>query len=142
MADRGKAWDEASPRLGLNMNPRSRHRLIAQARRWMEDGSVRLRSTRLLDQCQTFVLRDAKYQAVRGGHNDLVVAWAIATAMMWVQLPVDGVDEQGLPPLVSGQPVAPRSTGRAPSGWRLGSPLSVRVRIAAGCCWPRSPRSA
>ncbi|MEW6750808.1 MAG: hypothetical protein AB1505_07500 [Candidatus Latescibacterota bacterium] len=108
MADRGKAWDEATARLGLYMNLRSRHRLTAQARKWMAGGSVRPRSVQLLDQCNTFVLRDTKYQAIPGGHDDLVMAWVIAIEMMRVQLLADGVGAQGLAPLVNGQPVEPR----------------------------------
>lgn len=103
MADTGQGWDKATPKLGINVNLRSRHRLIAQARRWLEDGSARVRSRSLLAQMETFVLRDAKYQAIPGGHDDLVMAYCFAVEMLRVSSLRD--NPGGLPPMLDGEVV-------------------------------------
>ena len=85
-ANQGKAYDEATPTLGYNMNLRTRPLLVAQGRRSIEDGSVTLRSRHLLGEFETFALEMGKFQAIRGGHDDLVMAYLIACEMMRVVL--------------------------------------------------------
>jgi hypothetical protein len=103
--DTGQGWDKATPRLGINVNLLSRHRLIAQARRWLEEKVLFIYSRYLIEQMETFVLRDAKYQAIPGGHDDLVMAFVILVDML--RITTMGGAHQDLPALVNGEPVAP-----------------------------------
>ena len=100
--DTGRPWDTPTPRLGLNVNLRSRHRLIAQARRWLEDDAVFIYSRWLLEQMETFVLRDAKYQAIPGGHDDLVMAFVLTVDML--RICSAQAEAVNYAPLIGGEP--------------------------------------
>lgn len=103
MRDRGRPYDEATPRLGLNMNARLRARLIAQSRRLLKDGSLSINSIRLVGQMEAFHLNGLKYEAIGGAHDDLVMAWLIASHLMWHQMEVEEMKATGLAPLVDGE---------------------------------------
>ena len=81
----GEPWDKATPKLGFNMNLKTRFILIAQARRWMEDGAVLPHSAQLMTQFETFVFGNTKFEAGAGAHDDLVMAWVIAIEMVKFQ---------------------------------------------------------
>lgn len=103
MKDRGEASDQATPKLGVNMNIRTRHRYIMQAVRFAEDGSARVASQWLVRQMETFVLRDAKFQATPGGHDDYVMAYVIACEMMRYQWLFMDINDNPLLPTVEGE---------------------------------------
>lgn len=94
-----RAYDKITDKLGYNMNLRTRPILVAQARSWMEDGSAIPRSQRLLSQFEIFVHRLGRFEALPGGHDDLVMAWLLAVEMTRVALiSVDGT-QNNLNPL-------------------------------------------
>jgi hypothetical protein len=99
------SYDKPSAKLGWNTNVRSKHRLVAQGRKLMEDGSVIPHSDRLLSQFETFILQDAGYSAVKGGHDDLVMSWLIGIEMLMFATRLEKVRENPLMPLINGEPV-------------------------------------
>ena len=78
MLDKGKSYDQHTDKLGININIRNRHKLVAQARHYMSDNSVALRSRLLHAQMEIFVLRNTKFEAIPGGHDALVMAYVIS----------------------------------------------------------------
>jgi len=100
--DMGEPYDKHTIKLGINTNIRNRHRLISQARRWMEDRSAIPVSKHLVGQFETFVLRSTKFEAIPGGHDDLVMAWVIAIEMLRVHLVMDEAKHTELKPLWNG----------------------------------------
>tara|TARA_R100001594_G_scaffold68050_1_gene102343 strand:- start:194 stop:931 length:738 start_codon:yes stop_codon:yes gene_type:complete len=101
----GKPFRDATQKLGWNTNLRTRPILVAQARRYIEDASVFIRSRSLLAQFETFALEGTKFQAIAGGHDDLVMAYLIAIEMMRVQLMVKEMSGNGLRPMVDGHEI-------------------------------------
>lgn len=99
----GKPYRDATQKLGWNTNLRTRPILVAQARRYIEDESVKIRSRPLLSQFETFALEGTKFQAIRGGHDDLVMAYLIAIEMMRVQLMVYEMKSNSLNPIINGE---------------------------------------
>ena len=99
----GEPWDKATPKLGFNVNLKTRLILIAQARRWMEEGAVYPHSTDLLTQFETFVFTNTKFEAVSGAHDDLVMAWVIAIEMVKVQAEWGEAKRNQLNPYWDGQ---------------------------------------
>jgi hypothetical protein len=80
--DTGEPYDKATIKMGLNMNVKNRHKLVAQARHFWSDGSCFVASRYLAAQMEIFVLRNTKFEAIPGGHDDLVMAFVIACEMM------------------------------------------------------------
>ena len=87
----GEAFDKQTAKLGFNTNLKTRHEIIANGRKFMEDGSVTVRSQHLLSQFEIFALNSAgtKFEALSGGHDDLVMAWLIACEMFRTQLLIE-----------------------------------------------------
>jgi hypothetical protein len=98
----GEPWDKATAKLGFNMNLKTRLTLIAQARRWMEEGAVLPHSTDLLTQFETFVFTTTKFEAVSGAHDDLVMAWVIAIEMCKWQVEWGEAQQNSLNPYWQG----------------------------------------
>jgi len=103
--DTGKAFDDATPRLGLWMSAPVKARLVAWVRRLMLAGDLVPRSSELVAQFEIFVLDGINFQAIRGGHDDLVMAWLIAAEMMRVQMMYEEARQNLLVPLVNGKPI-------------------------------------
>ena len=104
-ADNKKAYLEPTARLGISMSgARRRTALIAQARKWCEDGSVVPRSQWLLAQMETFALHHGKFQGLPGSHDDLVMEFVMSVEMMRVALMING-DGKGSSPMVDGVPI-------------------------------------
>ncbi len=103
--DMGEPYDKHTIKLGINTNIRNRHRLIAQARRWMEDRSAIPVSKHLVAQFETFILRSTKFEAIPGGHDDLVMAWVIGIEMLKVHLVTKEAKHTELKPLWNGKEV-------------------------------------
>ena len=104
--DLGEPYDKHTIKLGINTNIRNRHRLISQARRWMEDRSAIPVSRHLVAQFETFVLRSTKFEAIPGGHDDLVMAWVIAIEMLRVHLMMSEAKNMELKPLWNGKEIS------------------------------------
>lgn len=102
-----RAYDKSTDKLGYNMNGRTRPILVAQGRQWMEDGSAIPRSMALLSQFETFVLRKGKYEALPGGHDDLVIAWFLAIEMARIRLQSIDASKHTQLPTVNGEEIDP-----------------------------------
>ena len=103
--NQGRPYDKATPRLGINMNARRRSELISHSRRLLEDGSLVIRSSRLVGQMESFALNGVKYEAISGAHDDLVMAYLIAGAMTVYHLEVARMSSHPLLPMVDGKEV-------------------------------------
>tara|TARA_R100001594_G_scaffold2132_3_gene8685 strand:- start:2975 stop:3712 length:738 start_codon:yes stop_codon:yes gene_type:complete len=101
----GKPFDEASPKLGYHCNVRTRPHLVAQGRHHMQEGNVIPRSSALIAQFEIFAYNGTRFQAVSGGHDDLVMAWLLAIEMFVVQLAVDETKYNVLLPTVDGESI-------------------------------------
>lgn len=101
--DDGKTYDRFTEHLGININIRNRHKLVAQARHMMEDGDAVTKSKELVSQFEIFVLQNLKYSAIPGGHDDLVMAWVITCEMMRVACERMASSELDLEPLWEGR---------------------------------------
>ncbi len=101
--DDGRSYDSFTEQLGININVSNRHKLVAQARHMMEDDIVRTSSKELVAQFEIFVLRNMKFQAIPGGHDDLVMAWVIACEMMKVACERMASTNRELEPLWEGR---------------------------------------
>ena len=105
----GEAFDKQTAKLGFNTNLKTRHEIIANGRKFMEDGSVTVRSQHLLSQFEIFALNSAgtKFEALSGGHDDLVMAWLIACEMFRTQLLIEESKDAVLLPYIDGEPFDP-----------------------------------
>tara|TARA_E500000331_G_scaffold278313_1_gene271212 strand:+ start:172 stop:903 length:732 start_codon:yes stop_codon:yes gene_type:complete len=105
----GEAFDKQTAKLGFNTNLKTRHEIIANGRKFMEDGSVTVRSQHLLSQFEIFALNSAgtKFEALSGGHDDLVMAWLIACEMFRTQLLIEESKDTVLLPYIDGEPFDP-----------------------------------
>jgi len=93
---------------GWNTNLRTRYIMINDMRQMLGDGSIRIRSLYLLDEMEIFARSPrGRYEAISGGHDDLVMAFAIAVQMLQHALLVQADDQESLAPLVNGVPVRP-----------------------------------
>jgi len=125
--DKGKGYQEQLPKLGINMNQRRRAELISKGRTWAEDESVIIKSSFLLGQMEIFQLRNGKFQAPIGGHDDLVLAYLIAVEMMEVvQLLMELDSREGLRPLADGEPV-PHDETDVGDEWEEEKPLVEKL---------------
>ena len=104
-ADRGKPYDEATAKLGIFMSAPLKARLVAWMRRAMMEGDLVPHSDRLIAQFEIFVLDGVSFQAISGGHDDLVMAWLIAGEMMRMQIAYEEARQNKLVPLVNGRPI-------------------------------------
>jgi len=86
MKEVGLAYQKPTAKLGYNMNSRTRAMLVAQARKFLTEGSTSIRSISLVGQFETFALESEKFQAIENAFDDLVMAYLIACEMMRVQL--------------------------------------------------------
>ena len=105
----GEAYDKQTAKLGFNTNLKTRHEIISNGRKFMEDGSVTVRSQHLISQFEIFALNSAgtKFEALTGGHDDLVMAWLIACEMCRSQLLIDDSKNNVLLPYIDGEPFDP-----------------------------------
>ena len=71
----------------------------------MEDRSAIPVSKHLVAQFEIFVLRSTKFEAIPGGHDDLVMAWVIAIEMLRVHLMMSDAKNTDLKPLWNGKEV-------------------------------------
>lgn len=103
----GSDVDTSTRKYGWNTNMRTRYLMINDMRSMLADGSLTVRSSWLLDEMEIFARSPrGKYEAIPGGHDDLVMAYAIAVQMFKYAL-LMRQDEEGLQPLVDGQMVRP-----------------------------------
>jgi hypothetical protein len=105
MKEVGLPYQKPTAKLGYNMNARTRAMLVALARKYMEDGSLHIRSQWLLTQMETFALEGEKFQAIANAFDDLIMAMLIACEMMRVQLLRGAVSSNNLKPLWNGEEV-------------------------------------
>ena len=105
MKETGLPYQKPTAKLGYNMNVRTRGILVPQARKYLEDESIVVRSDALLAQFETFILEDNKFQAIAQGFDDLVMAFCIACEMFRVQLLRGSVANNSLKPLWNGKEV-------------------------------------
>lgn len=105
MKETGMPYQKPTAKLGYNMNVRTRGILVPQARKYLEDQSVVVRSDALLAQFETFILEDDKFQAIARGFDDLVIAFCIACEMLRVQLLRGDVANNTLNPIWKGKEV-------------------------------------
>lgn len=94
-----RPYDKATDKMGYNMNLRTRPILVAQARQWMEDGSAIPHSQALLAQFEIFVHRQGRFEALPGGHDDLVMAWLICIEMARIVLISQNTSRNDLNPI-------------------------------------------
>lgn len=68
---------------GWNTNTLTRYWMVRHAQTWVNDGSLTIRSTILLDQMEIFAQNArGKYEAIPGGHDDVVFGF-LGCAQMW-----------------------------------------------------------
>ena len=101
-SNNGKPYDEATPKLGYNCNVRTRPHLVAQGRKAMLEAVVVPQSSGLIAQFEIFAHNGSRFEAVSGGHDDLVMAWLLAIEMFYVQLIIDETKDNNLLPMVDG----------------------------------------
>jgi len=101
--DVGETYDKYTEKLGININLHNRHKLVAQSRHMMEEDLAKPHSKELVSQFEIFVLRNLKYEAIPGGHDDLVMAWVIACEMMRIACERKASYESDLEPLWEGR---------------------------------------
>jgi len=99
----GRAWRDQTSKLGWNTNLRTRPMMVTRGRDMLSDGSVKIFSSKLASQWETFALENSKYQAIAGAHDDLVMAYLIALEMMAIQLVRREVMTNGLNPFLDGK---------------------------------------
>ena len=105
----GEAYDKQTSKLGFNTNLRTRAEIIASGRAMMQDGSVIVRSQLLLAQFEIFALNKAgtRFEALPGGHDDLVMAWLIAIEMFRRTLEIGAMEGRIMLPYIDGKPFDP-----------------------------------
>jgi hypothetical protein len=97
---------DGTRKMGWNTNLRTRYIMVDDGREWLKEGLVAICSPWLLDQMEIFAQNArGKYEAIPGGHDDLVMAWLIAVQMMKLKLTRQTHAEEELAPLWEGQPV-------------------------------------
>jgi hypothetical protein len=94
--DKGKGYQQAMPKVGINMSGKRRSELIAQARRWIQEERIYLVSEDLVAQMEVYALHNGKFQAPKGAHDDLVMGMLIMTEMMRCQVEMEEVMEFGV----------------------------------------------
>jgi len=125
--DKGEGYQQQLPKLGINMSSRRRAELISKGRNWCEDGSVIVKSSLLLGQMEIFQLRNGKFQAPLGGHDDLVMAFLITVEMIEVvQLTMELNAKEGLRPYADGQKV-PHDETDVGDEWEEEKPLVEKL---------------
>ncbi len=101
----GRPFRAQTDKLGWDTNLRTRPMLVTQGVKMVKDGSVIMRSQKLIDQWKHFVLEKGKFQALSGGHDDLVMAFLICCEMVKWQLHMMTAREKSLMPLIDGVPI-------------------------------------
>ena len=110
MKEVGLPYQKPTAKLGYNMNSRTRAMLVAQARKYQDEGTSHMNSLQLVSQFETFALESDKFQAIMNAHDDLVMAWLIANEMMRVQLLRVEVRGNKLNPLWNGEEITEPGT--------------------------------
>jgi len=106
--DHSKGYPVDTDKAGWNTNLHTRYRMVRQARSLLRDGSIVIRSQHLLDEMEIFARNSrGKYAALPGGHDDLVMAFLIATQMYYLVVQLEEYDSHGIAPMVKGQEVKP-----------------------------------
>ena len=82
---------------------RTRPHLVAQGRKAMMDRAVVPQSSSLIAQFEIFAHNGSRFEAVSGGHDDLVMAWLLAIEMFYVQLKIAETKDNNLLPMVDGE---------------------------------------
>jgi phage terminase large subunit-like protein len=93
----GRVYDKQTDKIGWSTNVRTRRILRNDALQMLRDGSATIYSHALLDQMEIFA-RNAKgrWEAIQGGHDDMVMAWMIALQMAKCADIVDDWRDEGL----------------------------------------------
>lgn len=103
-----KGYPVPTDKVGWNTNLHTRFRMVRQTRTYLRDGSLRVYSTRLLDQMEIFARNHrGKFEAIQGAFDDLIFGYMIAAMMYEYWWEQERFDEQGQPPLVDGEPAKP-----------------------------------
>ena len=103
--DDGKPVPQLTQKLGFNTNIRTRSQLITQAKNYVMDASVTVRSEQLLGQLEVFGLEGGKFQAIAGAHDDIVLAFLLCCEAFKTQLLFETGRTNSLNPLWEGQEV-------------------------------------
>ena len=106
MKEVGLAYQKPTAKLGYNINSRTRAMLVAQARKYLSDGSTSIRSIKLVGQFETFALESDKFQAIENAHDDLVMSYLISCEMMRVQLMRTETSQNRLNPMWNGEEIS------------------------------------
>ena len=93
----GRVYDRTTDKIGWNTNTKTRRILRNDALQMLRDGSVRIVSHRLLDEMEIFARNPkGRWEAIAGGHDDLVFGWMIAIQMVKCADIVDDWRDEGL----------------------------------------------
>lgn len=98
----GRPFRKQTDKLGWDTNIRTRPMLVTQGRNMLTDGSVVMKSQELINQWKIFVLEMGKFQALAGGHDDLVMGFLIMCEMMMIQLNSAEARTKTFTPMVNG----------------------------------------
>lgn len=95
---------------GWNTNSLTRYWMVRHALTWIKDGSLKFRSKHLFDQMEIFAQNKmGKYEAIPGGHDDIVMA-ALGAGQMW-DVWMKRSAEDNIDPLVAGEEAEQRFLG-------------------------------
>ena len=78
-----KTYDErgrARTQIGFDTNNKTKGIIVNDFREAFETGLIQINSIELLEEMKTFVATDNKYSAMRGRHDDIIMAWCLALA--------------------------------------------------------------
>lgn len=93
----GRIYDRTTDKIGWSTNVRTRRILRNDALQLLRDGSAKILSHALLDQMEIFARNPkGRWEAIHGGHDDMVMAWMIALQMVKCADIVDDWRDEGL----------------------------------------------
>lgn len=93
----GRVYDRQTDKIGWNTNTKTRRMLRNDALQLLRDESLSISSHRLLDEMEIFARNPkGRWEAIAGGHDDLVFAWMIAVQMVACADIVDDWREEGM----------------------------------------------
>ena len=104
----GRVYDRQTDKIGWNTSTRTRRILRNDGLQVLRDGSASIYSHALLDQMEIFARNPkGRWEAIAGGHDDLVFSWMIAVQMVkCYEIVKDWRDEGLLPALRRQEPEA------------------------------------
>jgi phage terminase large subunit-like protein len=95
----GRVYDRTTDKIGWNTSTRTRRILRNDALQLLRNGDAKILSHALLDQMEIFARNPkGRWEAIAGGHDDLVFSWMIALQMVQCANIVDDWREDGLLP--------------------------------------------